>query len=148
MIKGVWSPAELSLCDETLFVVCRMQCVWFVCVRMHLYMMCCCGVWTSRDISSRLPLIADGVAAGSTFPLRLCLLNNVPSRLIMNNISSLLVVPFTFFHLTMIKMPSAHHLSFPLSFYIFHRLFFFSSWHSLPPSFALLSAFTLFSIHS
>lgn len=34
------------------------------------------------------PINNEQVAAGSTLPLRLCLLNNVPSRLIMNNISN------------------------------------------------------------
>lgn len=33
------------------------------------------------------PINNEQVAAGSTLPLRLCLLNNVPSRLIINNIS-------------------------------------------------------------
>lgn len=34
------------------------------------------------------PINNEQVAAGSTLPLRLCLLNNVPSRIIMNNVSN------------------------------------------------------------
>lgn len=36
MIKGVWSPTELSLCDGTFFVVHRMQCV-AVCKTVHFW---------------------------------------------------------------------------------------------------------------
>lgn len=112
--------------DQGCLKSCR---AFFHCVMWDIFFVICSvcveSVFVVYKLVERLqsPINSKWVAAGSTFLLRLCLLNNVPSRLIMNNISLRPIVPLTFLHLTMIKMPSAHHLSiFSFSFYIFHHL--------------------------
>lgn len=143
--------------DQGCLKSCRAFTMWFLCYMQNAV----CGgfVWECIFVQCvfvvhklverqffQTPISRKRVAAGSTFPLRLCLLNNVPSQLIMNNISVGFVVPLTFLHLAMIKMPSAHHFSFSLSFYTFHHLFFLT----LPPPLLLsvLVSLSLVLIHN